>query len=250
MTLLPILLPEGYVLKVSVNDKLTVGKVIAEKKSSGNEKIIHVASILNFPPKDISKALKKNLGDGILKGDTVAEKKGNLGMGSKKIISEFSGTVIKIDEENGDLIIREAGEEESPETLISPVEGTVDFCNNEKIVIKTDRNAILAQDGLGGEKEGELLYLESTREEDLSSVIEGKIILAKTIDKVAVFKAIGLDVSGIITESLENMDFVDLTEKAITTPIMTVSEDDFKKLIKANGKKIYLGGKDKSIVVL
>jgi len=250
MTLLPILLPEGYVLKVSVNDKLTVGKVIAEKKSSGNEKIIHVASILNFPPKDISKALKKNLGDGILKGDTVAEKKGNLGMGSKKIISEFSGTVIKIDEENGDLIIREAGEEESPETLISPVEGTVDFCNNEKIVIKTDRNAILAQDGLGGEKEGELLYLESTQEEDLSSVIEGKIILAKTIDKVAVFKAIGLDVSGIITESLENMDFVDLAEKAIITPIMTVSEDDFKKLIKANGKKIYLGGKDKSIVVL
>jgi hypothetical protein len=250
MTLLPILLPEGYVLKVSVNDKLTVGKVIAEKKSSGNEKIIHVASILNFPPKDISKALKKNLGDGILKGDTVAEKKGNLGMGSKKIISEFSGTVIKIDEENGDLIIREVGEEESPETLISPVEGTVDFCNNEKIVIKTDRNAILAQDGLGGEKEGELLYLESTQEEDLSSVIEGKIILAKTIDKVAVFKAIGLDVSGIITESLENMDFVDLAEKAIITPIMTVSEDDFKKLIKANGKKIYLGGKDKSIVVL
>jgi len=46
------------------------------------------------------------------------------------------------------------------------------------------------------------------------------------------------------------MDFVDLAEKAIITPIMTVSEDDFKKLIKANGKKIYLGGKDKSIVVL
>ena len=250
MTLLPILLPEGYVLKVSANDKLTVGTVIAEKKSTGGEKIIHVTNPLNVPPKNILKTLKKNLGDGILKGDIVAEKKGNLGMGSKKIISEFSGTIIKIDEENGNLIIRQAGEEESVETIISPVEGTVDFCNNEKIVIKTDKNAILALDGLGEEKTGELLYLESAQEENLSSVIEGKIILTKTIDRVAVFKAIGLDVGGIITEDLENMDFVDLTEKSITVPIMIVNEDDFKKLIKVNGKSIYLGGKDKSIAVL
>ena len=89
MTLLPVLLPEGYVLKVSANDKLTAGTVIAEKKSSGKEKIIHISQIFNFPAKDIKKALKKNLGDGILKGDVIAEKKGSLGMGSKKIISEF-----------------------------------------------------------------------------------------------------------------------------------------------------------------
>jgi len=38
MTLLPILLPEGYVLKVSANDKIAVGKIIAEKRSSGIEK--------------------------------------------------------------------------------------------------------------------------------------------------------------------------------------------------------------------
>ena len=237
-------------MKVSANDTLTVGTIIAEKRSSGGEKIIHITSPLNSPPKNILKTLKKNLGDGILKGDIIAEKKGNLGMGSKKIISELSGTVIKIDEENGDLIIREAGEEESLETLISPVEGTVDFCNNEKIVIKTDKNAILALDGLGQEKEGELLYLENAQEENLSSVIDGKIILAKKVDRVAVFKAIGLDAGGIITEDLENMDFLDLTEKSITMPIMIVSEDDFKKLIKVSGKRIYLGGKDKSIVVL
>lgn len=250
MTLLPVLLPEGYVLKVSVDDKLTVGTVIAEKKSSGEEKSIHISQIFNISPKDISKVLKKHLGDGVIKGDVLAKKKGNLGVGSKSIISEFSGTIIKINQESGNLIIRESGEEGSVKTLVSPVEGTVDFCNNEKIVIKTDKNAILAQDGLGKETEGELLYLEKTQEEDLFSAINGKTILAKTIDRVAVFKAIGLDVSGIITEALKNMDFIDLTEKAIETPVMIVNEDDFKKLIKANGKKVYLGGKDKSIVVL
>ncbi len=250
MTLLPVLLPEGYVLKVSANDKLTVGTVIAEKKGSSMEKIIHISRFFNLSPKDISKVLKKNLGDGILKGDVIAEKKGNLGVGVKKIISEFSGTIIKIDEGSGDLTIREAGEEESQETIISPVDGTVDFCNNEKIVIKTDKDAILAQDGLGKEKEGELLYLKDSQEENLSKEIEEKIILVRTIDRVAVFKAIGLDASGIVTQDLENADFVDLSEKTIETPIMIVNDDDFKKLVKANGKKVYLGGKDKSIVIL
>jgi len=173
-----------------------------------------------------------------------------LGMGSKRLISEFSGTVIKLDEENGDLIIREAGGQESVQTLVSPVAGTIDFCNNEKIVIKTDKDAILAQDGLGKEKEGELLHLENSQEESLTKEIEGKVILVKTIDRVAIFKAIGLDAGGIITESLENADFVDLTEKTIEAPIMIVGEDDFKRLLKAKGKKVYLGGKDKSIVIL
>jgi len=250
MTLLPVLLPEGYVLKVSANDKLTAGQTIAEKRMNGIEKVIHLSQIFNLSPKDILKVLKKNLGDGILKGDILAEKKNGLGVGSKKIISEFSGTIIRIDEGSGDLIIREAGQEEKVETLISPVDGMVDVCDNEKILIKTNKDAILAEDGLGNEKEGELLYFEDAGEEILSKEIEEKIILAKTIDRVAVFKAIGLDAGGIITEDLENMDFVDLTEKRIDMPVMIVSGEDFKKLVKANRKMVYLGGKDKSIVIL
>jgi len=43
MTLLPVLLPEGYVAKVSANDKLTAGTVLAEKKSTVQEKVIHIS---------------------------------------------------------------------------------------------------------------------------------------------------------------------------------------------------------------
>jgi hypothetical protein len=250
MTLLPVLLPEGYKSKVAVNDKIAAGSVVAEKKVSGIEKVIHLSQIFNLPPKDILKTLNKHLGDGILKGDVVAQKKGNLGMGSKKIISEFSGTIIRINEESGDLIIHEAGEEGGLETLVSPVDGIVDFCDNEKIVIQTDKDAILAEDGLGKEKEGELLHLGSAEEESLSNQIEGKVILVKTIDKVAIFKAIGLDANGIIVSNLENIDFIDLTEKAIEMPIMIVDDDNFKRLVKAGKKIVYLGGKDKSIVIL
>ena len=237
-------------MKVSVDDKLTVGAVLAEKKSTSSEKIIHVAQVLNISAKDLTKSLKKHLGDGILKGDLIAEKKGGFGKGSKKIISEFSGIIIKINQDSGDLILKQSGGGESVETLVSPVEGTVDFCNNEKIVIKTDKDAILAQDGIGEEAEAEIVYLEEAEEEDLSKTIEEKVLLIKVIDRVAIFKAIGLDVAGIVAEELEEMDFVDLTDKKISIPIMIVNEEDFKKLVKLNGKKVYLGGKDKNIVVL
>jgi hypothetical protein len=251
MTLLPVLLPEGYVAKVSVGDKLTVGETIAEKKgTSSSDKSLQVTAFLNTPPKNIFKVLKKHLGDGILQGDVLAEQKGMLGVGSKKFISEFSGTITKIDESTGEIFIRVAGETENAQTIISPVDGIVDICNNEKIVIKTDKQAVVALDGLGDETEGEVCYFEKLEEIKLNKEIAGKIILAKIVDKVSLFKAIGLDAAGIIAEGLESLDFVDLQEKKLAVPVMMVNDDDFKRLVKQNGKRIYLGGKDKSIIVL
>jgi hypothetical protein len=249
MTLLPVLLPEGFISKVAVNDKLAVGQIIAEKKNTP-ENLINVAFYFNVPYQDISKLLKKNLGDAVLEGDILAEKKGDLGKPSKKLISQFSGTITKIDKTNGDVGIRGSLEKEALETIISPVEGIVDFCNNEKIVIKTDKDAILAIDGLGEESEGELVFFEKLEETKLTSAVGGKIILSDKIDRISLFKAIGLDAIGIIIKNLEGADFIDLAGKKIKTPIMIVRDEDFRKLIKADKKQIYLGGKDKTIIVL
>jgi hypothetical protein len=252
MTLLPILLPEGYTAKVAVNDKLMVGDIIAEKKGT-SENIINVAFYFNIHVSDIHKILKKNLGDAISEGEVLAEKRSGLRKASKKLISQFSGTITKIDKENGDVGIRRASSsigEEHLATIISPVDGTVDFCNNEKIVIKTDQDIILALDGLGKGTEGELIALGKIEEPELNNQIEGKIILADSIDRVLLFKAIGLDACGIISKNLQDTDFIDLEQKKITTPVMVVGEEDYKKLVKADGKKVYLGGKDKTIVIL
>jgi len=249
MTLLPILLPEGYALQVTVNDQLTVGQIIAEKKTA-SENIINVAFYFNIHRVDIHKVLKKNLGDAILEGDLLAEQKGNLGKASKKLISQFSGTITRINKESGEVGIQSALEKGSLETIISPVAGTVDFCNNEKIVIKTDKDAVLALDGIGQEAEGEVIFLDRLEEQELNSKIAGKIILAQSVDRVSLFKAIGLDAAGIIIKSLGDTDFIDLAQKKITTPIMIVNEKDYKKLVKADKKNVYLGGKDKTIVNL
>jgi len=87
-------------------------------------------------------------------------------------------------------------------------------------------------------------------ETKLDAEIKGKILLTKSIDKLYVFKTIGLEAVGIITQELEGIDFVDLEEKQVKMPVLEVSEEDFRKLVKEKDKKIYLFGKNKSIIIL
>ncbi|MGA2967717.1 MAG: hypothetical protein ABSD69_00900 [Candidatus Levyibacteriota bacterium] len=248
MTLLPILLPEGLSLKVSVGDKVAAGQILAEGAGKGHEEIIHVAHDLKLVPQKAIASLKKNLGDSVSAGEVLAFKKSLLG--SKEIISEFSGIIIKLDEVSGDLVIRVSGGTQSLKAINSPVDGLVDFCDNQKVVLKTDKEVILALDGVGGEAEGEIEYLADSDETKLNTGIKGRIILTKAIDNLYLFKTIGLEAVGIITENLKDIDFIDLVEKHVRMPVLEVSEEDFKRLVKDKDKKIYLFGKNKSIVLL
>jgi len=248
MTLLPILLPEGFDLKVSAGDKIAAGSILAEGQGGVHEEIIHLASQLKLSPQKAIEALKKNLGDSVNAGDVLAIRKSLLG--SQKIISNYSGIIAKIDESSGDLIIRVNGGGTSLKTIVAPVDGIIDSCDKQKIVLKTDREAMLAQDGVGEESEGEIVYLPDSDETKLNTDIKGKILLTKAIDKIYLFKTIGLEAAGIITEEIEGIDFVDLTEKNIKMPVLEISEEGFKKMIKYDGKKVYLFGKNKSIIVL
>ena len=248
MTLLPILLQEGYTLKVSAGDKVAVGQILAEGQGNFHEITIHLAHELKLVPKRVIKTLKKNLGDSVAAGDVLAVKKSL--MGSQSVLSEFSGIITKVDEISGDIVIRVFGGEQNLKTIISPVEGVVDSLEDGKVILKTEKHAILAVDGVGGEAEGAIEYLADSDETKLDSSIKGKILLTKGIDKVYVFKTIGLEAAGIVTENLEDIDFVDLEEKRIKMPIVEVSEVDFKKLVKEKEKNIYLFGKNKSIIIL
>jgi len=252
MTLLPVLLPEGSTSKVSVNDKLTAGQIIAEKKDKGVEEVIHVSQLFNISSNKIINVLRKNLGDSVAVGDILAIKKGKLGLGTKKIISDFSGTILKIDEEKGDVLIHINSTGKNIATIISPVDGTVDFCNNDKIVIKTDKEAILAKEAVGQDASGELIKLDG-EEVDFSKVtheVAEKIVLGKNFEKGAIAKVLALGGLGIISVKIEQSLFEDLREKGSKSPVLAIEDEDFQKLGKHIGKKIYLDPKNKSIIIL
>lgn len=249
MTLLPILLPEGYSPLVSVNQKITAGDPIAEGKEKTSEEIINVPRYLGIIPSKISKYLKKNLGDSVSEGEVIGFKKGKLGIGGKKVISNFSGTVVKIDENTGEVYIRTTGSK-ALESLLSPVDGTVDFCDNTKIVVKTDKEAVVAKESWGDEATGEIEYIEKLDQDKLTSKVENKVLVTENIDKLGLFKAVALNVAGVVSESLDGIDFTELSDKKIKTPITVVESEDLKKILKNKNKKIYLNGKNKSIIII
>lgn len=248
MSLLPIIFPKDSTVKVKVGDKVSSGQILAQTKGKTEEDIIHLVKDFGIPLNSFALTLKKNLGDSVNEGDIVAVKKGILGISSTKVISKFTGTVVKIDEATGDVYLRNVGNA-APEPVISPVDGTVEICNNDKIVIKTDKKTFVAKDGLGKDGSGQILAMEYMDANKLSQ-IGGKIVAIRVADKVSLFKLIGLDASGIITTQFEDTDFVDLSEKNLLVPVLSVSDEDFKALEKLEEKKAYLNAENKSIVIL
>lgn len=249
MTLLPIILPSGYIPKISAGDKVSAGDILAEKPGSSSEEIINIPMQIGISPSNVNKSLKKHLGENISEGEVLAVKKVRLGLSSKKFISKFSGTIVKINENTGEVHIRTLNNSVS-ESLIAPVDGVVDICDNDKIVIKADKEVLVARESVGGENTGESLFINDFNPDKITTKVENKIIIAESIDNVSIFKAIGLYAAGIILENLDNIKMDDLSGKNIKIPVMQLSPEDFKKILKIKGKKFYLNGKNKSVIIL
>lgn len=113
-----------------------------------------------------------------------------------------------------------------------------------------DKKAIIAKDGLGNKVTGQLVFIKSLETDDLIKIIEDKIVLIDKIDKVSLFKSLGLGALGVITKELEDFDFLDLSGRYFEEPFLIVSDEDFKKLEKHDRKDIQVNPEEKSITFL
>lgn len=240
MSLLSILL-NGFVPKVKTGDDVVSGQVIAEKIEENDEKG-DLGKLLDVSPAQVLRYLTKRPGDRVEKGTIVAKKRGALGIGAKKVESPIAGTVFKFDEETGFIYIRGNRENAQTENIFSPVDGVVELCDNKKIAIKTDKDAILADkvSGIGFiQAETILLGKDEVDSSDLNEKIRGKIILGRFFQREAISKAFGIGALGIISQNISDEELEDLRKKNINTPIFIINKEDFEKLVKYNGKKIY-----------
>jgi len=269
MSSLSILL-NGFVPKVKTGDDVVSGQVIATKKGRGKDIEINVAETLNIKPGEVVKFILKRPGDRVEEGGLIAAKKGTLGIGGKGIISKVTGTVLKIDEDLGIVYIRSsqtrldsassARQEEGEEDIFSPVDGVVELCDNKKIAIKTHKDAILADKVSGkGIVWAQTILLGKAEVDpdsigvdpsDLNGKIRGKIILGRFFQREAISKALGIGALGIISQNISDEELEDLRKKNIDTPIFIINEENFEKLVKYNGKKIYADAQNCVIIPL
>lgn len=258
MTSLPILLPDGFIPVVSVGDTITVDQSIAEKNNSETTVVINISEELSLPPEKTGKTVKKNPGDVIEPGDIIAYRRGFLKMGEQKVVSSISGKILTYDKRTGDMtiLVSEGGDNEGEnEKFLSPIDGTVTLCDNEKIVVDTKTNTFIATRSSGGSIQAEVLYIKETGDgtlplHALTTDIIGKVILTSSLSLDGLTKAIGMDAAGILVRSLTDTDADYLAEKHASFPILQVAEDDYVKLVKWSGKQLYIDGGKKSIILL
>jgi hypothetical protein len=268
MTTLPIALPSGFKSLVEEGDTVKTGDKLA-KRMLRTDVTYNIAEALNLPSRKVLRLIRKSPGDRIVPGDVLAERSGLLR--TDKIISEVHGTLLRIERDSGTIVVKlekpptgsisddiqeEKTEDGKIEYIVSPLDGTIALCNNEQIQIRTDKNVLAGADGCGENAEGEIFYVPPRDEgdavlaHDVTSDAIGKVLVSDMFTRDVLMKAISIGAAGVIGRYIADEDLVYLVGKDLKTPVVSLDSDQYKKLLKHVGKKVYIDGATKTIILL
>lgn len=244
MTLLPFILPEGFSPLVKEDDKVKEGDILAQN-SVPSEVSIDIASDLSIPVRKVRTALKKNPGEQIAEGDVIAEKKGV--MGGKIIKSTIKGTISRLDDETGSLVVKTGENTRGDDKIVCPVDGVVTLATSTKILVKTDKEAIVADKFSGQSYSGEALKLKSTDVRDIGSDVEDRVVIVDKLTREDLAKLLALGVGAVVTSEIDDSVFSNLEAKSIETPVIRISEKDMEAFSK-NVNRVVVDG-EKGVVL-
>ncbi len=254
MPVLPITLDEGFVPVIQLSDTVHVGQILATRVKP-TEVSIALADELGVPVKKVGQYLKKNPGDSVVAGEEIAVKKNFFGKVDAEIISKFSGIVTRFEREKGILSVKPAGQPAENETLNSPIDGVITLCNNEKILLETDKHFVVGKRGRGNQTSQVMLFVHTNKSDavqsyelDASSI--GSIILGRYFPREILIKAVSMGVAGIIGTKFLDDDLQYLEERKIDIPFIEIEETDLPKLSHWHGKSAYMHGDGKTIILL
>ncbi len=254
MPVLPITLTEGYVPIVQLADTVHIGQILATRVKP-TEVSVSLAEELGVPVKKVGQYLKKNPGDSVTSGEQIAVKKSFFGKIEAEVISRFSGIVTRFERERGVLSIKPAGQQIENETLNSPIDGVITLCNNEKILLETDKHFVLGKRGKGDQTSQIVRFVHTNKSEavqsyELDATSIGAIVVGKYFPRELLIKAVSMGVAGIIGAKFLDDDLHYLEERNSTIPYVEIEETDLLKLAHWHGKSAYMHGDGKTIILL
>lgn len=154
---LPILPPAKYL--VTVGEKVTSKSMIAETVEDEEESIIAISELLHINPRNISKYLKKNIGEEVEAGDLLAEKTSLLT--SSSIKSPAKGKIKNIDLAYGTMTLVTHSLISKKRKIYSPVNGKVTHIDKNGISLEVEGHQLKAVKGKGREVLGEICYIKN-----------------------------------------------------------------------------------------
>lgn len=254
MPVLPIDLTDGYVPVIQINDAVRVGQILASRPKI-TEFSVHIAEKLGIDPKKVGNHLLKNPGDTVHPGDEIAVRKNFWGKTGSAVVSTIDGIVTRFERHSGVMFIKPAGQTDGEESIISPIEGTISLCNNEKILIETDKHFVLGNRGSGDSATETVLFVHENSSDtvqsfELDASTIGNIVLGRYFPKELLIKSVSMGISGIIGTKFLSEDLAYLQNKRITLPVIEIAEDDLPKLKHWHGKRAYMHGEGKTVILL
>src|SRR3989338_9703771 len=129
--LINIPIPEDASCILKKNQSVDFDTPYIERKTLSSASI-PVSSQLGIKPESIFRYLKKFVGDQIIKGDTLAEKKTVIG--NRKVVSEFAGKIKEINHYQGEIILSVS--EDRKEKTLAYFKGDVEEITHSHVKIK------------------------------------------------------------------------------------------------------------------
>ena len=237
-----------------IGDQVKNNEIVASTSLPGNIQMLNIVNQLNVEAESIKDYLTVKVDQKIKKDDVIAENKGLFGLFKTQIKSPIDGKISNVSSTTGQIMISEP---DIPIEIDAYIDGEIiEVIDDEGIILKSNGSLIQGIIGVGGEKNGGLIFLD-----DNPSEYNGKIIVIKgTINKAdydmySSKGSIGIVAGGFDYQSLSDILGYRLgvaitgTESIPTTLVITegfgdaqMSDKTYNILKSHDGKKASING--------
>ena len=241
-------------INCKIGDKVGNSTIVASTFIPGNIHMVNVINQLNIDAQSIKDYLTVKIDDRIKKDDIIAENKGLFGFFKTQVKSPIEGKISNISSTTGQIMISEP---DIPIEIDAYIDGEIiEIIDDEGVILKSNGSLIQGIIGVGGEKNGELVFLEDNPDE-----YEGKIVVIKeSINKTQYDTYSGKGAIGIVAGGFDYQSLSDIlgyrlgvaitgTESIPTTLMVTegfgdveMSDKTYSILKNHVGKKASING--------
>ncbi len=241
--------PSGAELKVSKNQNVHEGQVLALRKASSQTKSYHLSKLIGVPPSKTINFLVKKIGQKVKEGELIAQKKSLLKTG-EKFTAPISGFLDSLTDD-GILKIRK----EKPEKQVkSPFKAVVKEASSNSVSLSFAALEIRGSSGSGSRKTGYLSFIEGEKDDlfSLNGSCKGQIIILQGIlSKGLWYKAASLGVIGFVAGGLAKG--IEINDDSLPLVVLgedgKISQEIWKELKKAQGQMVLIDGQQKRLLI-
>jgi len=227
----------GEVL-VKKGDNVQADTIVARTFIPGDINVVNISGLLGIDAWETSKYMLKKEGEEVKEKESIAMVKSFFGLFKRYAFAPVSGTIERISDITGQVLIRES---QVPLEIDAYIPGkVVETLSNEGATIETPAAFIQGIFGIGGESKGTLMMVAETPNEvltakQLKSKCNGKILVGGAlVTSDTLKKAVKVGAKGIVVGGIDDRDLTSFLGYQIGVAI-TGQEDISLTLIITEG---------------